>query len=210
MDSFDRLKAKYKNRDLADDYRKRFQVGGRKRSTAFILRALKKAIGPGEKSILDVPAGTGRFSFPMREAGHFVVGADYSVEMLAQTQKDQKETAIPFLRADIRSLPFADNSFDVVTCIRLFHLIRPEDRIKAMVELRRVAREKVVLVYYPRHTIKQLTRWIRWKLRLTAEPRTRFLPWRKVREEIEAAGMKVAGLFPACLWFIDDWIVETR
>lgn len=210
ISSFERLKAKYKNRELAGDYRQRFTLGGRKRSTGFILRALRKAIGAAPKTILDCPTGTGRFAIPLQQEGYLVTGGDYSTEMLGEAHRQRSAQGPRFFRGDIRQLPFPDQSFDVVICVRLFHLIQPEDRVIAMRELRRVAREKIVVVYYPRHTIKQLTRWVRWKLGLMKEPRTRYYPWQKIVEEIEAAGLKVEALYPACRWFIDDWIVVAR
>lgn len=208
--SFERLKEKYKNPELADYYRKRFTIGARKRSTGFILRALKAAIGPAPKTLLDVPTGTGRFALPLQQDGYRLIGGDYSWEMLFEAHSHKNGSGPSFFRGDIRQLPFADRSFDVAICVRLFHLLKPEERVIAMKELRRVAREKIVVVYYPRHTIKQLTRWLRWKLGLIPEPRTRYYPWKKIQEEIRAAGLEVVELRPASLWFIDDWIVVAR
>lgn len=210
MSSFDRLKAKYKDRELAGYYRERFTHGGRKRSTNYIWKVLQSVVGHEKKTLIDIPCGTGRFAFPFAEAGHRVFAADYSNEMLHEGYSRKNGVSPSFLRCDIRKLPFPDRSFDIAVCIRLFHLLQPQERVEAMRELRRVARDKIVVVYYPRHTIKQLTRWVRWKLGIIPQPRTRFYPWKKIEEEITAAGLKVESVRPACRWFIDDWIIVAR
>lgn len=210
VDSFQRLKEKYKTDDHAESYRKRFTVGARKRSTGFLWRALRRAIGDGPKKILDVPCGTGRFSHPFAQAGYQVFGTDYSAQMLGEAAAQKNGNKVGFFRSDVRQLPFADQSFDVAVSVRFFHLLQPQERTQVMKELRRVAKEKIVVVYYPRHTVKQLTRWLRWKLGIIAQPRTRYYPWRKMEEEIKAAGLQVVEVVPACRWFIDDWVIVAK
>jgi SAM-dependent methyltransferase len=67
---------------------------------------------PGQR-ILDLGAGTGLFSNPLRDAGATVVCADVSHELLAHTSDG--------IAAAAECLPFADESFDVVCAAQCWH-----------------------------------------------------------------------------------------
>ena len=77
-------------------------------------RAVVKAVDaqPGER-ILDIAAGTGTSSEPWADAEIEVVPADFSLGMLAVGNRRRPD--LGFTAADAMSLPFADESFDVVT-----------------------------------------------------------------------------------------------
>ncbi|MBP5326398.1 MAG: bifunctional demethylmenaquinone methyltransferase/2-methoxy-6-polyprenyl-1,4-benzoquinol methylase UbiE [Bacteroidales bacterium] len=74
-------------------------------------------------SVLDVACGTGDLSLELLRQGYQVTGIDLSEEML-EIAKRKTATASSkfiiqnskFLIADAESLPFADASFDAVTC----------------------------------------------------------------------------------------------
>jgi ubiquinone/menaquinone biosynthesis C-methylase UbiE len=75
---------------------------------------------PNER-ILDLGCGTGNYSLAMARAGHRVTGMDFAPGMLTKARlKLEKEPSLSlsFQRGDFnRPLPFADGSFDHVTCI---------------------------------------------------------------------------------------------
>ena len=77
-------------------------------------RAVVKAVAarPGER-ILDIAAGTGTSSEPWADEEIEVVPADFSLGMLRVGRRRRPDMA--FTAADAMSLPFADESFDVVT-----------------------------------------------------------------------------------------------
>ncbi|MGO4603040.1 demethylmenaquinone methyltransferase [Terrabacter sp. 2YAF2] len=77
-------------------------------------RAVVKAVDaqPGER-ILDIAAGTGTSSEPWANQEIEVVPADFSLGMLRVGRRRRPDMA--FTAADAMSLPFADESFDVVT-----------------------------------------------------------------------------------------------
>ena len=77
-------------------------------------RAVVKAVDakPGER-ILDIAAGTGTSSEPWANAEIEVVPADFSLGMLRVGRRRRPDMA--FTAADAMNLPFADESFDVVT-----------------------------------------------------------------------------------------------
>lgn len=101
---FDETAAKY---DLMNDV---MSLG----QTRLWRRAVVQALDPrpGQR-ILDIAAGTGTSSVPLRRAGAEVVSADFSLGMLHQGQRQYPD--LDFSAADATRLPFADDSFDAVT-----------------------------------------------------------------------------------------------
>ena len=71
---------------------------------------------PPRARILDVGCGLGREAFPLADLGFDVVGIDISKEVISQVTQLSAEKGynIPFLAYDGKSLPFPDDSFDVV------------------------------------------------------------------------------------------------
>ncbi len=70
------------------------------------------AAEPGER-LLDIAAGTGTSSEPFANAEIDIVPADFSLGMLREGRRRRPD--MPFTAADALQLPFADESFDVVT-----------------------------------------------------------------------------------------------
>ena len=93
------------------------------------------AAEPGER-VLDIAAGTGTSSEPFADSGVDVVPADFSTGMLAVGR--QRRSDLPFTAADAMRLPFADDSFDVVTMS--FGLRNVADTDAALREFLRVTR----------------------------------------------------------------------
>lgn len=93
----------------------------------------------GMKSILDVGSGAGQIAghlleFADREAQ--ITCTDLSAQMLRRARQRLKSSRPAFITADITALPFADNSFDGITCgYVLEHVPEPA---KALSEISRV------------------------------------------------------------------------
>ncbi|MGC5585330.1 demethylmenaquinone methyltransferase [Ornithinimicrobium sp. W1679] len=106
-------------------------------------RAVARAVdaSPGER-VLDIAAGTGTSSEPYADRGVQVVPADFSLGMLREGYRRRPD--LPFTAADAMSLPFADDSFDVVTMS--FGLRNVADVDLALREFLRVARPGARLV----------------------------------------------------------------
>ncbi len=100
-------------------------------------RAVVRAVDakPGER-ILDIAAGTGTSSEPWANQEIEVVPADFSLGMLRVGRRRRPDMA--FTAADAMSLPFADESFDVVTMS--FGLRNVADAETALREFLRVTR----------------------------------------------------------------------
>ncbi len=101
-------------------------TGWRRRSIRFL------SLGPGAV-VLDVACGTGDFCREIAAAGHFVVGADFSMGMLRAARTDA-----PLLQADALRLPLRDGSVDAATCG--FALRNVTDVGRLFEELARVVR----------------------------------------------------------------------
>jgi demethylmenaquinone methyltransferase/2-methoxy-6-polyprenyl-1,4-benzoquinol methylase len=74
-------------------------------------RAVRDLRLPQGSTVLDVAAGTGDFIRESARQGLHPVGTDLSYGMLAAG-----DTVHPLVQADASRLPFADASFDAVTC----------------------------------------------------------------------------------------------
>ncbi len=100
-------------------------------------------IAPGQ-CVLDLAAGMGDPTIAVAErigAAGFVVALDQSPEMLAGARRRAAERDVDnvaCLAADMTALPFADATFDAVTC--RYGLMFPPDRRAAAAEARRVLR----------------------------------------------------------------------
>lgn len=93
------------------------------------------AAAPG-KQVLDLAAGTGTSSEALRQAGAEVYPTDLSLGML-QVGK-QRLPHLDFVAGDALQLPYADDTFDVVTIS--FGLRNVEDTAAALTEMMRVTR----------------------------------------------------------------------
>lgn len=105
-----------------------------------VARTLRSSLVEGAR-VLDVACGTGDLSLVLQGAGAArVVGVDFCRPMLevARRKAGTDARAIPFIEGDALKLPFADESFDVVTiAFGLRNLASVEDGLR---ELRRVLR----------------------------------------------------------------------
>ena len=105
------------------------------------------------KKILEIGAGTGRFSFLLAEMGAEVTALDISQEMLDVLQRKAKEAnlsgKISVVRADAsQKIPLSDNSFDFCIAINtLSHVKNSENLLK---EVCRVLKPNgIFLANYP-------------------------------------------------------------
>lgn len=152
----------YQEQAVAEAYEsKRFSRGGRlidQREKHAVLDAL----GPVEdRRILDIAAGTGRFSMLLSENGASVISVDISRAMLTQAREKEQSVehggSLVFLQGDASNLPFPDDSFDAVIAMRFFHLAdRPEEFLS---ELRRVSSEVVVFDTFNRYSARSIYNW---------------------------------------------------
>jgi SAM-dependent methyltransferase len=100
--------------------------------------------GP-QQVIADVGGGTGAYAFRLAERGHQVHFVDLvprHVGTVEQSARARSLDGISTQVADARSLPFCDDSVDLVLLLGpLYHLIDREDRLRALGECKRVVRK---------------------------------------------------------------------
>lgn len=108
--------------------------------------ALRRLLGAGTGSCLDLGCGTGRFLRPIVSLGWRVTGVDASADQL------RLAAAIPgieLVRADAADVPFADESFDA--CVSTFTHTDVADFAGLVGEARRVLRSGGRFVYVGKH-----------------------------------------------------------
>ncbi|MGB7029006.1 MAG: bifunctional demethylmenaquinone methyltransferase/2-methoxy-6-polyprenyl-1,4-benzoquinol methylase UbiE [Candidatus Acidiferrum sp.] len=91
-----------------------------------VARQLRPILQRSDATVLDLCCGTGDLAFSLaREGKAQIYGADFAHPMLVRAKEksaqlyensaDPAPRTLPFLEADALHLPFADNSFDVIT-----------------------------------------------------------------------------------------------
>ncbi len=99
--------------------------------------------------VLDIATGSGFLALEFAKSAEEVIGADLTRNMLLHAREKQKNSGLGntgFLLSDVESLPFANESFDIVSCRFAFHHF--PDPVKALREMKRVCKThgRIVLV----------------------------------------------------------------
>jgi SAM-dependent methyltransferase len=110
------------------------------RERAFIDRALGHE--GRRRAILDVGCGSGRFTIPLSDAGHQLVGTDLSRVALAAFR--QRSLRVPLVLGDASYLPFVDGSFDGVIAVQTLDYVPLGDFMR---ECGRVLRPGGLLIF---------------------------------------------------------------
>lgn len=140
----------YRDKSVAESYhRERFtHRRGIQRDRA-LRKAMDRALKwvPEVRSLLDLPCGTGRFTefFCARDLNYFAT--DISQEMLDVLLRDHpaRNLRSKLIRCDGEFMPFKDNAFDCVVCIRLFQLIPQAAKADILKEMRRVSNKWLIV-----------------------------------------------------------------
>ncbi len=104
-------------------------------------------LGAG-RHVLDAGCGSGWFSRRFAAAGARVTGVDRDPAMLAYARG--LGGGVEYLEGDMRALPMPDKCFDVVTAVTSLCFVADEAR--ALAEMARVARKRIVLGLLHRHS----------------------------------------------------------
>jgi ubiquinone/menaquinone biosynthesis C-methylase UbiE len=75
--------------------------------------------------VLEIGAGTGRFTRPIRSAGVDVYGLDISLPMLAKLIESSLDDTPPLIGGDATKLPLKDDSFGAAFGVHAEHLPFP-------------------------------------------------------------------------------------
>ena len=116
---------------------------------AVTMKYINKVIGKRKGlDIIDIGAGTGRYSAALAEMGHNVTAVELVQKNLSQIK--EKHQNIKAIKGNALNLKFQDNSFDIALLFGpIYHLFSFEDKLKAISEGKRVVRPGgYVLVMY--------------------------------------------------------------
>ena len=118
-------------------------------------RLLLELLNPlsGDK-ILDVGCGTGIFTMDVMALGPIITGVDISQPMLRKAMNKTSQSGFTGICADMRALPFEDNSFDKVLSMTAIEFIA--DAKKAIDEIDRVTKKGGSIVVT---TLNSLSPW---------------------------------------------------
>ena len=133
------------------------------------LEALAKKWQRGR--LLNVGCGHGPDFLPFRQ-GFELHGVDFAGEMLKLAQKYSRKFgfAVNLVAADVRCLPYPDDTFDWAISVATYHHVKGgEERLKALQELRRVLKPGGEAF---------ITVWNHWQPRFWFNRREVMVPWR--------------------------------
>ena len=97
-----------------------------------------------DKEVLEIATGPGLLA---KHVAHFtkkMLATDYSDGMIKEAKKGEYPNNLTFEVADATSLPYTDNSFDVVIIANALHVMANPD--KALKEIDRILREDGVMI----------------------------------------------------------------
>jgi ubiquinone/menaquinone biosynthesis C-methylase UbiE len=97
---------------------------------------------------LDVACGTGQSTRALSAIAQHVIGTDLSEEMLKFARQENVASNITFLQSPAEVLPFADQTFDLITVSLAFHWF---EREKFLAQANRVLKDKGWLLIYHNH-----------------------------------------------------------
>lgn len=104
----------------------------------------------GEQTLLDVATGSADVPLAVRGwARHQglslrVFASDVRQAVVHEARRFTNG-AVPLICHDALCLPFADRSFDLITCAQTLHHLDPPDALRMLAELARVARRAVII-----------------------------------------------------------------
>ena len=97
-----------------------------------------------DNTVLELAGGTGEISMRISHKAKRIVCTDLSDKMLKMAQKKARNSNnISFEVADLYNLNYDDSSFDVVIASQVLHLL--DNPQKAIAEIKRVAKERIIL-----------------------------------------------------------------
>lgn len=188
-----------RERSLRDVRRANLVLGG----TWAVLAELSRALGSlgSDCTLLDV--GTGLADIPdaarRRASRRGVRLVAYGVDEAATLARVSAALLDGSVCADVRQLPFADSSVDVVTCSQLLHHFPDAELTVVLRELHRVARKRVIVSDIRRSWIAAAGFWlVTWPLGFHPVSRhdgfvsvlRGFVPDELARHVLEATGQR--------------------
>ncbi len=136
----------------------------------------------------DIPVGTGKMTDILLKFNLKVTSGDISEEMMQFIDLEFREhpNYMEEKVIDASSLPYPDNSFDLLVNIRLIHKVDPSTRIKILEEAHRVAKSYYIVSF----GVDSLWQKIRMKLK-SRDPSPGREKKKQIKKEIESVGFEI-------------------
>lgn len=175
-----------------------------------MLAALRKGLRlvPDGGRVLDIPCGTGRFTWYLAQRGYQTVASDISMPMMdvaLRVKPPKGSLHASFFAGDIFQLPFRDRQFDAALCIRFMNLVERPLRVRAVREMARVA-DVLIVSYYHKYTLKYFGRWAKHRLGLRAKRLSPRLSRQMMADELAETGLNVERIVSVSPLFSEAWI----
>lgn len=188
----ERKKRTYYGKTASEYDKKRFTSWFGKKVNELEKKAIQRLLDKIKvKKVLDMPCGTGRITQYLLENGYTVSGSDVSSDMVKEAKKKLKgyKKLNCLVVAPGDHLPFKDNEYELVTCIRLMNHLPKESRAKILKELHRVT--KYLLVSNSkRSSIFGIKKYVKIKLGLLDKNWFPAEEW-NFAKELKTAGFKI-------------------
>jgi len=143
--------------------------------------------------VLDIPCGYGRMYYVLKERSRLYTGSDVSKEMVLRLKS--RSGVGKGVVGNIYSLPFKDESFEMVLSWRIFqHINTREKREKAFSELSRVSKRWVLISFYRENTLHKIERILTGR-----KSKINMMRVKEILDEAQRAGLGkilIMPLFP--------------
>jgi len=156
-------------------------------------RMLAKA--PEGAYVCDVPCGTGRVGEVILERTGKLVCGDISDDMLGVARKklEKYDADVTYAKIDAEHMAYPDNTFDVITSIKLMHLLPYDIQKKCLAEFARTTKKWVIATYSYKGSMKWAKDYLMGKKYDSINPSSSFP--RRLRElevEMQELGLSIA------------------
>jgi SAM-dependent methyltransferase len=111
-----------------------------------------------QPKLLDVGCGHGYIHPKLSQAGFNIVGIDVASEVVEIAKKTNPD--ISYFPFDGHSIPFNENTFDIVTLVCVMHHISPSEWARFLLEIRRVLKEGGVIIVIEHNPFNPLTNYL--------------------------------------------------
>jgi ubiquinone/menaquinone biosynthesis C-methylase UbiE len=100
------------------------------------------------KNVLELGVGNGKtLSSIMKQNPRAITAIDFSQEAINICKSNIKNKDISFIKADVKSLPFARETFDAIICYYLLNNLKEKEREKAVMEIKRVLKNSGIIIF---------------------------------------------------------------
>lgn len=144
---------KYRYDSTADVYDGRYREVQKRK-----YRAIQEDLS-GARCLLDVGCGTGLLLDDLPRCGGFVVGVDFSREMLRRAE--ERFDGVSLILADADNLPFQDESFDTVVSLTLLqNMPDPKRTVREMARVTEAGGKVIVTTLKKIYSIDDIEGWM--------------------------------------------------